>query len=81
MSDKWTITYEHPLDDGTTLEIGDTFSLQGERGSRYHYIRTVHNPERDDTWIDCHGGTKGYGQSRSVYPDRIVRVKKKQREE
>lgn len=77
MADEWVISYEHELDDGTVLEVGDTFALRGEKGKRYRYIKTVHNPEHDDTWIDCFGGSSSREQSRAIYPDRIVRVKKK----
>lgn len=80
MSEKWVTSYQHLLDDGTTLEVGDTFALRGEKGKRYRYIRTVHNPDLDDTWVDCFGGGHGREKSRSVHPERITRVKKKRRE-
>jgi len=76
MPKEWKISYEHPVDAKTTLEVGDTFSLQGERGSRYKFIRSIET-EAGEVWVDCFGGTSGYGQARSVFPDRIVRVKKK----
>jgi len=75
MSDKRDITYLYPVDEDTTLEVGDSFGLRGERGSRYNYIRTVHTS--DSEWVDCYGGARGRGQFRSVFPDRIIKVRKK----
>jgi len=77
MSEKWKIAYEHQLDDGATLEVGDTFALRGERGKRYRYIKTVHNIDRDDTWIDCYGGSRGGQQFRSIPSERLMGAEKK----
>jgi hypothetical protein len=78
MSEKWTIVYEHLLDDGTVMEPGDVFRLDGERGKRYRYIRTV-TTDKGVTWVDCHGGSWQHEKSRSIDPTRIAQVEKKKR--
>lgn len=62
--------YECTLDDGTRLEPGIEFSLEGERGKRYRFIKLVTNDDGDQ-WVDCFGGTSGHQQSRSVFLHKI----------
>lgn len=71
MDEKWAIGYEHLLDDGIILEPGNLFRLEGEKGKRYRYIRTV-TTDKGVTWIDCFGGPNQHQKSRSMDPDQIV---------
>ena len=68
------ISYECVLPNGTTLGIGDSFTIIGERGKTYKFIRFV---ETDNgSWIDCFGGSGQRLSSRSFDPERVAKVKK-----
>ncbi len=62
--------YTCTLPNGTSLEPGMEFSLEGERGKKYRFIKLVTN-DNGEQWVDCFGGTSGHQQSRSVFLHRI----------
>ncbi len=68
--DSWIISHTYELSKDVLLETGVTFRCIGERGRTYKFVKAVTNGA-GETWIDCFGGASGYGQSRSVSPDRI----------
>lgn len=68
--ERWSIAYRYEYEGGKALEVGTTFSCRGERGKKYRFIKFV-TTDGGECWIDCFGGASGYGQSRSIHPDRV----------
>jgi hypothetical protein len=66
------INYHYETEDGIQLEPGTEFTLAGEKGKRYSFIK--HVVADGSEWIDCFGGTTSKQQSRSVNPSRIAKV-------
>jgi hypothetical protein len=52
------------------IEVGDHIKFTGTKGT-FKFLKLVHNPRRDVTWIDCMS-TKT-GEYRSFYSDRLKR--------
>lgn len=69
MSEAWKIRHEDEVG-GKPLTVGCSFAIEGEKGKRYNYIRTVTN-EFGEEWIDCFGGNSGNQKARSVHRDAI----------
>lgn len=67
--------YSYEMEDGTLLEPGTEFTLVGEKGKKYRFIKFVETETSE--WIDCFGGTHSKQQSRAILPERINKVLKK----
>ncbi len=67
--------YNYEMEDGTILEPGTEFTLTGEKGKKYSFIK--HVTTETSEWIDCFGGTYAKQQSRAITPERINKVLKK----
>lgn len=67
--------YTYEMEDGTILEPGVEFTLLGEKGKKYSFIK--HVVTETSEWIDCFGGTYAKQQSRAILPERINKVLKK----
>lgn len=70
----WIEVYEFEFPDGRELHVGDMFSLTGESGKRYRFIKHVTNPNNGAEWIDCFGGSTSKQKSRSVHAERINKI-------
>jgi len=75
----WEVSYKYELG-GHVLTPGTVFTVKGEPGATFRFIRFVHNRKNDAEWIDCVGGI---GQDRpktaatafrAFRPARITRV-------
>ncbi len=60
------------------FKVGDEVRVKGEHdGGRYVVRGFVTNSNRDIVWADLWGGTTGQKMWRSVAPDRLVKVRKR----
>jgi hypothetical protein len=69
-NDNWVIETEIQIN-GRNVVPGTELKIEGERG-RFLFMRYVVNGEI--SWIDVHGGPKGYEHTRSFRLDRVKRV-------
>lgn len=81
----WQVADSYQVSDRTTLTPGREFTVSGERGATFRFVRHVVNPphgryRKPREWIDCVGGTKGVIMTRAFRPERITRVLPERRE-
>ena len=54
--DNWAVMNWYTLPNGRVLKPGDEFTVKGEAGASFRFVRHVTNETTGKEWIDCIGG-------------------------